>query len=121
MVEQKPVFERLGYVGGPDESLGSLCEAFIIRQFGRDHYVLYEMCTYRDERDLDSKMGVARIKVKHNKLEFRSLEQLMEELRKVRERLAIDTKLPWVETNATCGYNFSEEEFQEARRRHFGL
>ncbi len=94
----KPIVEAFGYIGGQDEHLGGYCEPLIIRVDGKEHYVLHEMHTYNDSSDGD------KIKAKHSKLEFESLEKLLKEFKKIEKRLEIDRALPWEETNANCGY-----------------
>lgn len=120
MPEPKPLVEILGYIGGQNEELGGLCEPLIIRTSGQEHYVLYEMHTTRDivgYKVLDS--VYSDIVAKHNKLEFKTLEELMKEFRAVETRLGVNSRLPWVETDSRCGYYVPEKEFAAASARYW--
>lgn len=114
MVNGNPMVETLGYIGGQDEDLGGYCEPLIIRFKDRENYVLHTMSQYRDDKDVDEITGVEKIKAKHEKVEFGTLEELTDEFQRVKERLGIDRSLPWEETNPTCGYDISQEEFRNA-------
>ncbi|MEK6901005.1 MAG: hypothetical protein AABX37_01550 [Nanoarchaeota archaeon] len=109
MIEQKPVVEALGYIGGQDEDLGGFCEPLVVRVAGEERYVLHEMHTYRDVYDRYI------VKAQHKKVEFASLDGLLAEFGNVERRLGIDESLPWVVTDQTCGYAVPKEEFDNAR------
>ena len=115
MVNGESIVEALGYIGGQDEDLGGYCEPLIIRFEGGEHYVLHVMSQYIDGEDVDEVTGVEKIKDKHEKVEFRTLEELTDGFQRVTERLGIDKSLPWVETDSTCGYNIPQKEFSTAR------
>ena len=115
MVNGKPIVEALGYIGGQDEDLRGYCKSLVIRFEDREHYILHTMSQYRDDKDVDEVTGVERIKSKHEKVEFRTLVELTDEFQRVTERLSIDKSLHWVETDSTCGYVISREEFSTAR------
>ncbi|PIO08578.1 hypothetical protein COU59_01195 [Candidatus Pacearchaeota archaeon CG10_big_fil_rev_8_21_14_0_10_34_12] len=75
------------------------------------------MAQYRDYDDVNEETGNPRVKPEHKKVEFGTLEALTKSFKRVRSRLGIDKSLPWVETNAVCGYDIPKEEFDEARAR----
>jgi len=108
MTDKRATAEQLDYIGGQDEELGGYCEPLVIRVNGEEHYVLHEAHTYYEQIKIPdypySRSGD--IKAKHSKLEFKSREELEGEFKKVRERLGIDSSLPWEETDARCGYDF---------------
>ncbi len=118
MPETKPVVEQLGYIGGQEEDLGGCCIPFVLRVNGKEHYVLYEVHTYRDGKDINPQAGNERIKAKHSKLEFKTSVEMMFEFAKVQRRLGIDRKLPWIETDRFCGYNIPNKEFKDASLRY---
>ena len=107
MEETKPIVQALGYIGGQDEDLGGFCEPLVIRVAGEERYVLHETHTFRNQYDA--------VKSAHSKVEFASLEGLLVEFANVERRLRIDTRLPWSETDETCGYAVPKAEFEAAR------
>ena len=114
MTEKKPAVEILGRENNQDDdlALGTIYESLCIRARGKKHYILFEESVHLSNMN---------VKTGYRKVEFPSIDNLMEQFERVRESSRADTSLPWIETDATCGYAVSEEEFQEARRRHFGF
>ncbi len=102
--------EQLGYIGGQDEDLGGCCMPLVLDIDGRKIFVLYEMHTYREGN---------KIKARHSKVEYPSIDELLQEFARVKERLTVDKRAPWVETDRTCGYSISLEEFNDASARYF--
>ena len=107
----KNLVEQLKYVGGNDEGLGGYCEALIIRVSNQKKHVLHRYGQYFEPSDpIESQ----RIKGKHEKVEFSSLEEMLKKF----PGFSVPDK-DWKSTNRNCGYKIPKEEFQKAHDRRF--
>jgi len=94
-----PQIEPLGYIGGQNGPFGGYCHPVIIRVNGQEHYVLHNMNTYAKDGDMND------IRAEHKKVEFSTLDELLESFDEVIKKLRINKSLNWEVTDPSCGYD----------------
>ena len=106
MSERVVGVDCLEYVGGQDEHLGGYCEALVVRyEKGPDDFVLHYM--YQTD--------YGRIEDNHLKMRFHSIEALVRGWDNM--YFLCKTRENWDETDSTCGYDISPEEFYKRWKR----